>query len=297
MKRNDIFGLSAALVTPFQQSGEPDLRRVAQHAKFVISGGCNSVTLFGTTGEGYGISLRERREIQAAVADALGADAQINVGVTASGIADAAQIATTGYDDGAQRLLFAPPTFMKNLDDDGLFDWYSAVFDRIGAPLKGVILYHIPSVTAVPLSVALISRLREAFPGVITGIKDSSGDSKSNQKFLEAHGDISVLVGDERLLPEAMANGAEGAICGAANFMPQLMQQIVHEGADGRAVTEIVNLVAALPVTPAVKVLTAHVSGDETFLAVRPPLCMVPAHLRKPLTKGFDAIMASAQGS
>jgi 4-hydroxy-tetrahydrodipicolinate synthase len=72
----------------------------------------------------------------------------------------------------------------------------------------------------VALSPELIARLRKAWPGVITGIKDSSGDWATAERYLASHGDLSVLVGDERLLPRAMARGAEGSICGVANITP-----------------------------------------------------------------------------
>ena len=37
---------------------------------------------------------------------------------------------------------------------------------------RNVFLYHIPSMTGVPLSVNLIGRLKTAFPGVVVGVKD-----------------------------------------------------------------------------------------------------------------------------
>jgi 4-hydroxy-tetrahydrodipicolinate synthase len=57
MHQKKIFGLSAALVTPFDKDGGVDLARLAAHARHVLSNGCDSVTLFGTTGEGYGSGL------------------------------------------------------------------------------------------------------------------------------------------------------------------------------------------------------------------------------------------------
>ncbi|MEY8097311.1 dihydrodipicolinate synthase family protein [Falsihalocynthiibacter sp. S25ZX9] len=292
MKKTRIFGLSAALVTPFGPTGDPDLTRVVSHAKFVISGGCDSVTLFGTTGEGFGLSSHERRDILKAVSGALSKDTPIGVGILTCDIATAAEQALSAYAGGASRLLMAPPFFMKNMGDDGLFAWYSAVFDRIGDALKNVILYHIPSQTAVPISVELVSRLRAAYPGVITGIKDSSGDWDTTQKYLAAHGDISILVGDERQLPKAMANGAEGSICGVSNFLPGLLRKIIHEGADARLLSGIVDMVVAGPVTPSVKVLTAHVSGDPDFIRVRPPLSQLPESAQKALIQGYEAAMA-----
>ncbi len=71
MAHKPKFGLHAALVTPFDASGDIDLPRMATHARSVIDCGCDGVTLFGTTGEGFGLSPTERHDALAAVADAL----------------------------------------------------------------------------------------------------------------------------------------------------------------------------------------------------------------------------------
>jgi 4-hydroxy-tetrahydrodipicolinate synthase len=291
---SSIFGLSAAMVTPFDKDGNVDLMKTVLHAKTMLANGCDGVTLFGTTSEGYGISLADRRAMLTEVAKALPDTARIHAGVIASGIDDAAALARAAYEDGACGLLLAPPFFMKGICDDGLFNWFSAVFDKIGSPLKDVILYHIPGQTAVPISVSLVSRIRAAYPGIVTGIKDSSGDWASTEAYLATHGDIAILVGDERQLPRAMAHGAQGSICGTANFMPSLLRDIIHGGSDGAAVTKIVEMVVSRPIIPAVKVLTAHINGDASFVAPRPPLMPLPDADALILIEAFDAVMASA---
>jgi 4-hydroxy-tetrahydrodipicolinate synthase len=289
-----VFGLHAALVTPFDATGGIDLARMATHARSVIERGCDGVTLFGTTGEGFGLSPAERRDAMAAVADALPAGAPIFAGVMDCGVASAADAARAAYEGGASGLLLAPPFFLKGVDPDGLFAWYDAVLERVGPQLRNVILYHIPGQTAVPITVDLVSRLRDAWPDAVTGVKDSSGDWTTTRAFLDAHGDLQILVGDERQLPRAMSAGAGGSICGVSNFLPGALRDIVHGGSDGRAVIELVDRIVARPIIPSIKALTAHVSGDPGFLRVRPPLCALPEATLSALVRDFDAAMAPA---
>ncbi|MGJ8572078.1 MAG: dihydrodipicolinate synthase family protein [Hoeflea sp.] len=291
-----IFGLSAALITPYTTSGAVDLPKLARHAGSVLARGCDSVTLCGTTGEGFGLSFGERNAMYEAVATALPADARIQVGIMACAIDDAVAQSLAALDAGAAGLLMAPPFYMKGMDDDGLYKWFSQVFERIGPKLRCVILYHIPGQTAVALSPELITRLRKAWPGLITGIKDSSGDWDTAELFLATHGDISVLIGDERLLPRAMAKGAEGSICGVANIAPELLAPVIHSGADGRVLTELTNLVVSNPIIPAVKILVGHLAGDAGFDAVRPPLSELGADQKSQLLEAFDALMAPSEG-
>ncbi len=170
-----IFGLSAALVSPFAPDGSPDLVRLVRHAEWVLANGCDSVTLFGTTGEGFSIAMRDRAAMLDALTDTGIGAGRLNSGVTATTVADAAEQARLALDAGARGLLFAPPYYLKGLEEEGLYAWFSRAFEAIGGGLRGVILYHIPGQTAVPLSVDLIGRLRRAFPEAITGIKDFVG--------------------------------------------------------------------------------------------------------------------------
>jgi 4-hydroxy-tetrahydrodipicolinate synthase len=288
-----IFGLSAALITPYSASGAVDLVKLAGHAASVLARGCDSVTLCGTTGEGYGLSQAERTAMQDALAMNLAAGTRIHVGIMSSAIEDAVAQSRAALGAGAAGLLMAPPFFMKGVDDDGLYAWFSHVFERIGASLRGVILYHIPGQTAVPLSPELITRLRKSWPGVITGIKDSSGDWATAERYLAEHGDIAVLIGDERLLPRAMAKGAQGSICGVANIAPELLAPVIHSAGDDRVLTELVNLVVSNPVIPAVKTLVGHLAGDSEFDMVRAPLSNLTAEQKARLVTAFEAIMAT----
>ena len=54
------FGISTALLTPFAETGEIDAARLCTHAASVLENGADSITLFGTTGEGASIGMDER---------------------------------------------------------------------------------------------------------------------------------------------------------------------------------------------------------------------------------------------
>lgn len=288
---DSIFGLSAALVTPFTRDGAVDTARAVAHARVCLDGGCDGVTLFGTTGEGFSLTQAERRALSEAFAARLPQGTRITAGVMACAVEEAAEQGRLALEDGAEGLLLAPPFYAKNLDEAGLYDWFARVLERTGAELRGVILYHIPGQTAVPITPALVGRLRAAFGPAIAGIKDSSGDWATTEGFLAQHGDLAVLVGDERQLPRAMAAGAQGSICGFANIAPQLMRALIHDGDDGRQVVEAVKLIVSMPVMAAVKALVAHVSGDPAFETLRPPLSALPEADRRRLVEGYDAIM------
>jgi len=216
---------------------------------------------------------------------------QVLVGVAASAIEDAVAQADQLFDAGGRGVLLAPPFYFKGPDDEGLFRWFAAVLERCRSP-RGVVLYHLPSVTEVPLSSALVGRLDRAFPGIIVGVKDSSGDWATTERFLADHPHLHILVGDERQLARAVRHGGSGAINGFSNFCARQLLPMVDDGAEVPGVGELVDLVLRYPVTPAVKALVAHRYGDDGFLAAAPPLLPVDAAARAVLGAALDRLLA-----
>lgn len=266
------FGLSAALTTPFDADGQIDVARALSHARARLDSGCSSVTLFGTTGEGSSIGDSER----AALLDAFIAGgfpaSNIVVGVMENSIADAVLQSGDALRRSCKAILLAPPSYFKNLSDDGLFNWFSAVLNGLGDDARGIILYNIPSVTAVELSVDLISRLRDTFGDIIIGVKDSSGTWAYTEKLLAAHKDIAILIGDERDLAAGVRLGGQGAISGMANLFPDRLLRMINEGQDDAELVGAVRQLLNYPVTPAVKAMVSRHTGDSEWRRVRAPL-------------------------
>jgi 4-hydroxy-tetrahydrodipicolinate synthase len=294
MESGRIFGLSAALVTPFGEDGNVDTARLVLHATKVLTEGCDSFTLFGTTGEGYGLSMKERETVLAAVKGS-GIDMRDKVyaGVSAVSVDDAVSQAKLALDAGVRGLLFAPPFYLKGVEDEGLYAWFSRAIERIGPSARGIILYHIPGQTSVPISVGLVSRLKKAFPGTIIGVKDSSGRWEDAQAFLAAHGELAILIGDERMLARGVRAGAQGSICGLANMAPGLLRPVIHEGKDNDKVVKLVDMICRRPVLPTVKALTSHVRKDAGYARMRPPVTDLDPALARQAAAEFDAILAA----
>lgn len=265
------FGISPALVTPFLD-GKVDIRRLAAHAKDCLSRGCRTATLFGTTGEGPSVGAAERERVANEIV-ALGIPAEKLVeGVIACSVEEAAYSTSQALRRGAHAVLLAPPFYFRPAPDEAVFDWFSAVFEAVGGPLRDIILYHIPGMTGVPLSHTVISRLRDRFPGAIRGIKDSACNAEATFALINAFPDLDILVGDETYLGRACAAGAAGSICGVANILPEAVIALAESGQDDPRIVALVEEIVRHPVIPMVKALVAHVRKDPVWAAARPPL-------------------------
>ncbi|MBM7047142.1 MULTISPECIES: dihydrodipicolinate synthase family protein [Rhizobium] len=286
----ESFGLSAALATPFDADGEIAASGVVAQARHCLSNGCKSVTLFGTTGEGASIGMQERQQVLAAMMAEGIAPSQIVMGVLVDAAEDAAAQAKQALAHGVRNILLAPPSYFKNVSDDGLFKWFAAVFTLLGAHARDVIVYNIPSVTMVPLSVSLVGRLRAAFPDVVVGVKDSSGDWPYTEALLKTHGDLIILIGDERHLARGVRLGGQGAISGMANLLPREVQAMAEQGVDDANVERFVEELLRYPVIPSIKAILARLTNEESWLAVRPPLVPMSKDDCDKLFAAFDAL-------
>lgn len=290
-QKRERFGLSCALTTPLDANGAPDLARFARHARWTLDNGCQTVTAFGTTGEGAALSLRDREAMLGALRGVGIEGSLINIGVVASSMGEALDQARMGVEHGCRYQMVAPPFYFKGVSDDGLYAWFSRFIEALGGDCLPIILYHIPQVTSVPLSSELIGRLKKAFPGIIAGVKDSAGDWSNTERLLKDHAnDLAILVGDERLLARAVREGGEGSICGVSNIVPGWLRPLVDKGVEDPRVNALVDLVCSMPVIPAVKALTGKIHGDAGFGSMIPPLEPLTDVERAKLFAGFDSI-------
>jgi len=294
-KPQQRFGLSCALATPFAPNGTVDLPRLVAHSRSRLAAGCASVTICGTTGEGASLGSESREDMLGALRGAgLDLEREVVTGIAASSVEEAIAQAGQAASFGCRTLLVPPPFYFKDAPDDGLLRWFSLVLVRVAADGQRAILYHIPPVTAVPLGLDLIDKLKKRFPGTVQGVKDSSGDWAYARKLLRAHGDLAILIGDERQLARAVRLGGSGAISGLANVVPELLLPLASDGRDDPRINALVDELLRHPVIPAIKELVAHRTGDAAWRSVAPPLEPLADKQAQRLRKAFDAITARA---
>jgi 4-hydroxy-tetrahydrodipicolinate synthase len=289
------FGLSCALLTPFDNQGNVDATLLAAHVRTRLAAGCSSVTLFGTTGEGTSIGDETRaRTLDGLRRYGIDMEKHVVVGVAATSAEGAIAQARQATLFDCRTLLLAPPFYFKDVGEEGLTRWFSVVLEGIRDQRQRVILYHLPSMTMVPLSQTLIETLKTRYPELVVGVKDSSGDWHYARELLERHRELAILIGDERRLAEAVRMGAEGAISGLANVAAELLLPLVNDGREDPRVNKIVDEILRYPVVPGLKALCAHLSGDEAWRAVAPPLEALDSRRAARLSAAFDAAKAEA---
>ncbi len=272
-------GLIAPILTPFDDNLDIDQPLYNQLAHRLLKTGCAGLAPFGTTGEALSISGAERmKALEGLIAD--GVDPAVMIpGTGLNNLPDTAALSRHALELGCGGVMVLPPFYYKGMADQGLYDYFARLIERIDHPDLKIYLYHIPQVAGVGLSLDLVRRLRGDFPAQIVGIKDSSGDWANTEALLGIDGLI-VYPGAELPVIEAIRLGAPGCISATANLNAGDIAEVIrlcHAGEWDAAETkhkfvkEVRLLFQDYAPIPAQKALLARMNGQANWNNLRPP--------------------------
>lgn len=277
-----VSGVFCAAATPLLADDAPDHPRLAEHCKALLAEGCDGIALLGTTGEAASFGIGERRTIlERLIAAGVPADVLLP-GTGHTSAPDTIELTRHAVEAGVRGVVMLPPFYYKGVSDEGLFRAYARVIEGVGRDELRVVLYHIPPTANVPISQALIARLREAFPGIVVGIKDSSGSLDNMTGTARAFPGFSVLSGADPLMLPLLRAGGAGCITSSSNLIAADLR-IVFDNWNDPARSDVVeaaqarieawrNLTNAYVQLPTVKAMLARRRQSSGWTRVRPPL-------------------------
>lgn len=281
-KPEPMRGVYAPLLTPVNKDYSPDIDRWIEHAQWLVENGCHGLAPFGTTSEANSFSLEERiGMLERLVGSGIAAQKMI-VGVGCCAFPDTVRLAAHAVEVGAGGVLMLPPFYYKGVSDEGIYRAVAEVIERVADDRLRVYLYHIPPIAQVGYSLDLIDRIVTAFPEIVVGIKDSSGDDANLQGILDRFPGFGTLAGSERQLIQTLRGGGAGTITAMANVIPAAIRRVYDNwqspDIDAMQVelNELRDALKPWPMIPALKVIVAGWRGHEGWRAARPPLVELP---------------------
>ncbi len=274
-------GVFAAVLTPLDADLRPDHGRLARHCRWLLANGCDGLSVLGTTGEANSFSVEERVEILERLVEAGVPGDRLMPGAGCCALPDTARLTRKAVDLGVGGALLLPPFYYKNVSDEGLFRAVAEVVERVGDERLRVYLYHFPQMSGVPFGRSLIARLLARFPGIVVGMKDSSGDLANMIGTVSAFPGFAVFSGSDELLHPLLKAGGAGcitAVCNVAAFMAEAVVQATRTGDETAAeaaharLAAVRRTISAYPLTAALKEIMARHTGDAAWRHIRPPL-------------------------
>src|SRR5436309_2803726 len=180
-----IEGVLAPVITPFRKDYAPDAERFVRHCRWLLKNGCSGLAVFGTNSEANSMSVPEKRRLLEALIAGGVAPAMLMPGTGHCALTDSVELTRAALEMGCAGVLMLPPFYYKNAPDEGLYRNFAEVIERVGDERLQLYLYHIPPVSQVPISLGLIERLLGKYPGIVAGVKDSSGDWSNTKAMLD----------------------------------------------------------------------------------------------------------------
>ncbi len=296
MRDAHFAGVNAAVLTPMRSDLSPDLDRLARRCSHLFAQGCNNIGVLGTTGEANSFGIGERLEILEGLLERGVPAERLLPGTGTPALTDSVLLTRRAAELGCRGALMLPPFYYKEPSEDGLFAYFSEVIQRLGSRIP-IYLYHFPRLSAVPFSLALIARLLKAFPGVIKGVKDSSGSLANASAMVKEFGaeGFEVYVGFDDGLLDILKQGGAGCITAAANVTSAINAAVVahwreREGEEAqRLLSTLRRVLTGAPTIPALRALVARAERDPAWLTPRPPNVPLSAEEAAKFFAAWDA--------
>jgi 4-hydroxy-tetrahydrodipicolinate synthase len=194
-----------AMITPFTDGGAQDLDAAQRLAAHLVDLGCDGLVLSGTTGESPTTTDAEKRDLIAAVVEAVGDRATIVAGAGTYDTAHSVHLAQDAEKAGAHGVLVVTPYYSRP-PQSGLLAHFTAVADAVGLP---VMLYDIPPRSVIPIEVETLCRLAE-HPRIVA-VKDAKGDLRAGTETMARTG-LAYYCGDDALNLPWLSVGAVGYV-------------------------------------------------------------------------------------
>ncbi len=275
-------GSIPALATPFRNGrfAEAEFRALID---WQIDQGSSGLVPCGTTGEAATMSIDEHNHVLAVCIDQAAGRVPVIAGCGSNDTSVALQHMHAARDAGAAAALLVPPYYNRP-SQEGVFRHFEVLAREGGLP---IVLYNVPARTVTDIAVETMGRIKAAFPDVIVGVKDATGNLPrvSAQRAL-CGPDFCQLSGNDDTALAFMAMGGAGCISVTANVAPRLCAQFQAACAAG-------DYAAALDYQDRLFPLHCALFSDASPGPVKYALAKVrsgfPDELRLPMTPPSEA--------
>ncbi len=218
MSKIDKFkGIIVAFYAPYDEKGEINAKAAIKLAKFYRDAGVAGLFINGSSGEGFMLSVEERKKVVEAVLGELKGQMTMIVHVGAAATRECVELAQHAQQWGADAVAAVPSVYYRLPEASIELNW-TAILESVSIPL---VIYNIPQLTGYDLSLGLLKKM--VAKGNVIGVKNSSMSSFQTEQFKKAAGnDFIVFNGSDEQYLAGRIMGAEAGIGGTYGVMPEL---------------------------------------------------------------------------
>jgi len=222
-------GVLPAMTTPFDSNMKVDHGFLAQHAAWQLGNGCTGLVMLGSLGEGATLEEDEKIAILKTAVRVAG-NAAVVAAISSLSTQRAVRLAKEAEDAGCSGLMVLPPYVYAS-------DWYEMkqhVSTVIASTKLSCMLYNNPVAYRTDFLPGQIAELAAQHPN-LAAVKESSTDVRRVAAIREVLADrLSICVGVDDVIVEAIGTGAAGWIAGLVNAYPAESVQLFNLAKQGK---------------------------------------------------------------
>ncbi len=295
-------GVYTANLTPLNPDLSVNMPLLVKHCQWLLAQGSQGIAFLGTTGEATSFSLGERKAALEGLLQGGIDPSQIMVGAGCTNHPDTIALTRHALDHGVSDILLLPPYYYKQVDDQGLLDYFRTVIESVADPALQIYLYHFPKMSGIHMSVDFVAHLADLYPNNVVGMKDSSGDVNNMIQVCQTIPGFQLFAGTERYLLDVLRAGGAGCISATANVTITLAAKVFRHWQSDQGdhwqqyLTQVRSCFDGLPFSAVLKQYLAHRRKDPRWLYLRPPLSPVSDETLHELLRQLSILKFEAAG-
>ncbi len=224
MKKQIFSGAATALVTPMNNDGSVNYKKLTELVNQQIASGIDALVICGTTGEKSTLRYDEHLKVIETAAIACNKRVPIIAGTGSNDTVYSVELCNDAEKLGADAFLMVTPYYNKT-SQAGLVAHYNYIADRVNKP---IILYNVPSRTGVAIKPETYKELSK-HPNIVA-TKEANGDLSSVAQTRYLCGDdLAVYSGNDDQIIPIMSLGGLGVISVLSNILPLETHKLCYE--------------------------------------------------------------------
>ena len=215
-------GIYAASLSVLNENGTLNINETILHAESAIRSGLHGVFFFGSTGQSQLISINEKKEFIAKIANHK-LRKQFFLGTGCNSLNDNINLIKYAMEYDFRDFLIMPPAYYKGNTEEGVFEFYKKII--AATPKAKIILYNFEKLSGYRFSAETVTKLVRVFPENIIGCKDSSYNLFETLKLPN----FLMFPGSEAKLLKGLELGCSGCISAVTNVTHSLARKVFDD--------------------------------------------------------------------
>ena len=280
-------GIYAASLSVLNENGTLNINETILHAESAIRSGLHGVFFFGSTGQSQLISINEKKEFIAKIANHK-LRKQFFLGTGCNSLNDNIELIKYAMEYDFGDFLIMPPAYYKGNTDEGVFEFYKKII--AATPKAKIILYNFEKLSGYKFSAEAVTKLVRVFPENIIGCKDSSYNLFETLKLPN----FLMFPGSEAKLLKGLELGCSGCISAVTNVTHSLARKVFDDFENKKNQSKNEQLIKVRETFDQYNLISALHSflsdRNKKFSNILPPLVLLSNEKKKELNAKLNEL-------